>query len=299
MARDCNRTQRTAKSKRPRVAHEHGGRRRIEPQKGKPCPHYCRAEDRKFTRTLDIGNAEVFGIVDAAHKIGNDSECSRSDDYRHDREAIQPVSQVHGIAEADDQSGGKDEIERPKRDRNAAEERYIEIGADLADDDVARDPSDYKLQQQAHLARNAAVARLGNLVVIVEKTDQAEANCHRQTRPNQRVGYVHPQQQGEAERDKDHQPAHRRRADFRQMALRAVSPDRLPLALPYAKQVDKARPDQQAEEQRCDQRRARTKRLVTDKVQYTFETQPFGDQVEHLLFLGLGLGERPANPGKV
>src|SRR3546814_7003664 len=50
----------------------------------------------------------------------DDEEGQAGDDHREGREPVEPVGEVHGVAEADDQHHYKDIIERPERD--------IEIG---------------------------------------------------------------------------------------------------------------------------------------------------------------------------
>src|SRR3546814_3655741 len=66
------------------------------------------------------------------------------------------------------------------------------------------------------------MAALGHLVEIVHKADRGEAAGHEQAGPDEAVRQVHPEQRRDHQRDQDHQPAHRRRALFREMALRSV-----------------------------------------------------------------------------
>ncbi len=195
MRRHRDRAERAAQRQAAGVTHEHCSGRRVEPQKRQPRADDRGAEDRQLAGARDMGNAEIFGIVHAAHEIGDQREGARGDDHRHGRQPVEPVGEVHRIARADDHEGSEDVIEIAQLDAEIVEEGDVEEGVDLPDHDPAGDPGDEEFQQQSHPARDALVARFGNLVVIVEETDQPEPAGDRDAGPDEGIGEVHPQQQ--------------------------------------------------------------------------------------------------------
>ena len=120
-------------------------------------------------------DAEIFGIVHAADQIGNQRKGACRDDHRHGRKPVEPIGQIDCIARPNNHESREDEVEIAQLDAEIVDEGDVEESVDLADDQIAGDACDREFQQQPDLARNALVAGLGNLVVIVEKPDQPEA----------------------------------------------------------------------------------------------------------------------------
>jgi hypothetical protein len=58
---------------------------------------------------------QIFGEDRVAGQIGDDAEGRRRDHNRHDRQPVEPVGQVYGVARADDDEGAK-RHEEPARD---------------------------------------------------------------------------------------------------------------------------------------------------------------------------------------
>ena len=116
------------------------------------------------------------------------------------------------------------------------------------------------------------MAAFSHLVVIVEKSDNPEAERHRDTGPHKRVGKIHPQKHGQNQRDENHQPPHRRRAALGQMGLGSIFADRLPLALTDAEHGDELWSDNQADQQRSQQYRARPEGLIAHEIGRPMET---------------------------
>ena len=55
-------------------------------------------------------------------------EGEAGDDHRHGREAVEPVGQVHRIAEGDDHERAEDDVEPAKIEHRPLLERHIEVG---------------------------------------------------------------------------------------------------------------------------------------------------------------------------
>ena len=197
-----------------------------------------------------MGNAQIMRIIDAACNIGDNRKGAGRNDHRHRRQAIQPIGQIDRIARPHDHESGKGEIENAQRNIAVLQEGHIKVGAGMVDDDPRRNARHGKFSQQPHLARNARRAALGHLVIVIEKADDAKADGHRNTGPNERIGQIHPDQHRCHQRDQDHQPAHRRRATLGEMRFGAVFADRLALALLDPQHGDETRTNDQSDNQR-------------------------------------------------
>src|SRR5450759_2437680 len=93
------------------------------------------------------------------------------------------------------------------------------------------------------------MALLGDLQIIVVEADEAEAERYREHDPDIGIERIGPQQSGDHQSGKDHQPAHRRRADLGdEMRLRAVAADRLALALAKPQVIDDPGTEQEDEQ---------------------------------------------------
>jgi hypothetical protein len=158
------------------------------------------------------------------------------------------------------------------------------MGAVALDDDPRRDARDQKLAGEPHPPRNALVAALLDLVIIVHEPDQPETERHEDARPGVAVAEVHPQQQRDRDGGQDHQPAHGGRADLLEVRLRAIVADRLALALADAQPADELRADDQPDDERGHRRRAGAEGDVADQVEQAGKPELLGDQVKHIDF---------------
>ena len=125
-----------------------------------------------------------------------------------------------------------------------------------------RDAGDHELRTASRtLPENPLRRRFRDLQEIVIEADGAEAQRHEQHRPDIEIVKIGPQQRRYDDARQDHQPAHGRRALLLDdMALRPVGADRLAAALLDLEQRDDARPEQEDEEQRGQDRRAGARR---------------------------------------
>ena len=94
------------------------------------------------------------------------------DDHRHGRKAVEPVGQVHRIAEGDDHERAEDDVEPAEVEHRLLDERQVEPGAAGTDDQPGGEAGDQEFERQPRLAGEARVVRLLHLVVIVEPADQ-------------------------------------------------------------------------------------------------------------------------------
>src|SRR5690606_22126601 len=73
-------------------------------------------------------NLQVIGEYFVTDKISDDAERRRSDHDGYDREAVEPVSQVHRISRSGDDENTKKNEERSEIDQDILEKRHGERG---------------------------------------------------------------------------------------------------------------------------------------------------------------------------
>src|SRR5689334_11900806 len=78
---------------------------------------------------LDVGNAEIFGEPGVAGEVSDQQEGNRGDDHRHGRQPIEPIGQVHRIAEGDDDEGAEQDVEPAKVEHRLLHEGDVKLGA--------------------------------------------------------------------------------------------------------------------------------------------------------------------------
>ncbi|MNX87242.1 hypothetical protein D3C86_1191580 [compost metagenome] len=119
---DSDRADQAAERQRTRIAHEDGGRRRVEPQEAK-----ARADDRaddngKLTRAGHEIDLQVIGKNRVAGEIGDHAEGSGSDHDGHDGKPIETIRQVHRVTRADDDESTEQHEEITEIDHEFLEE---------------------------------------------------------------------------------------------------------------------------------------------------------------------------------
>src|SRR6185436_3133709 len=91
-------TERSAKCKRARIAHENLRGMRVVPEEADTRAHYRRAENRELACSAKIEDLEICGCVDATNDVRK--QCQRENGNRGQSggETVEAVSDVHGIA---------------------------------------------------------------------------------------------------------------------------------------------------------------------------------------------------------
>ena len=112
--RDGDGSERAAQGKAAGVAHEDGSRRRVEPQEGEARADDGQQQHRQVADAEDVRDAEIFGEARVADQIGDQQEGDRRDDHRHGRQPVEPIGQVHRIAERDDHECPERDVEPAK-----------------------------------------------------------------------------------------------------------------------------------------------------------------------------------------
>src|SRR3546814_8276865 len=77
-----------------------------------PAAHHRAAEDRKLARARHMRYAEIGGELHVADEVDDDHERDRRDDDRHRRQPVEPVGEVHRIAERHDHERREHDVER-------------------------------------------------------------------------------------------------------------------------------------------------------------------------------------------
>ena len=260
-----------AQRQRSRVAHEHLRGRRIVPEEAKPPANQRTHHYGKLRRSRRRRQQQVVGKARRPRRIGDETERRARDHHLADGQAIQTVREVHRIARTHDhERAERDEaVDRQvehevfqerqrearrkarlgrRRQRAARQRRRCRL-LRVVRDPEHRDPGDHELHQEPHLARKPRRALLGDLLIVVDEADAAEADRHKQHDPDVLVFEIAPQQRAGKNAEQDEEAAHGGRALLRLVAFRAVGADRLTLALPRAQPRDHGRAKQHCQDQ--------------------------------------------------
>ncbi len=169
------------------------------------------------------GNSRYFAKSAPADHVGEHAE-RRADHHRgHDRESVEAVGEVHGIARSDDHEVRQQhEAEHAERIGDVLEERHDQVGARRqVDVEAAGEPlphqhpdlvgrrrgdrereierggqADHRLPEVLLPRAHALRIAMDDLAVVVDPADPAETERHDQRHPHEAVGEVGPQQRG-------------------------------------------------------------------------------------------------------
>src|SRR5690606_16083556 len=119
---DGNDAQRRAQCEGADVSHEDLGRVGVEPEKAKACSSQGATEHHQLTGAGDIGDIEIGGKLDMTHEVGDYTEGTAHHHGGQDRQSVQSVRQVDGIAETDHDEVAEDDVEQPHVQRDVLEE---------------------------------------------------------------------------------------------------------------------------------------------------------------------------------
>ena len=81
----------------------------VEPQKGQASAGHGGAKNQQLTGAWDVGEKQVLGINRATRHVSKDPQRRTHHHDRHDGQAIESVSQIHGIARTHDHQVGEDD----------------------------------------------------------------------------------------------------------------------------------------------------------------------------------------------
>src|SRR6202161_4372360 len=161
------------------IAHEDRGRRRIEPEKAQAGAEHGAAQHRKLPGAGDVVNLQIVGEHGAAGEVGDHAEARRRDHHRNDGKAVETVGEVHRIAGADDDEGGKEYEEQTEVEHHVLEKRKYQSHRDLAlaevDQGDAGERGDQGFDAEPRARRKAVGALLLDLQIIVIEADKTEA----------------------------------------------------------------------------------------------------------------------------
>ena len=137
-----------------------------------------------------------------------------------------------------------------------------------AHDRKARDKCDCELHDEFHTSAHAFRRTFHHFQIIVGKTEQPEAQRHKQHNPDIGIRQIRPEQCGGDSRHEDQQATHGGCALLlNNVPLRTFRADRLTLALARAQPVDHARADQKRDDQRRHDRATGAERDVAEHIQ--------------------------------
>jgi hypothetical protein len=193
--------------------------------------------------------------------VGEDGQRGGDHHRRHDRQAIEAVGQVDGVAGADDdQIAQDDEADDPQRIGDGLEEGNDQLELcrpACAQAEVERhQQADRRLPEVLPACRQAPRIAIDHFLPVVVPADAAEAHGDDQYHPDVAIAEVAPQQRGDDDGDQDQGAAHGRRPRLDQVRLRTIVPHRLADLL-RRQPADHARSGDKGNDQRGHRRKHR------------------------------------------
>ena len=110
---DGDGSQSSSKRQRPDVSHKKFRRMRVVPQESKRSADERAAKNSELPDFWNVLDIEIRRPAKVAADIGEYGKRSRSDDGAADGQAVQTVSEIHGVRRTDNHQANKDE----KRDK--------------------------------------------------------------------------------------------------------------------------------------------------------------------------------------
>src|SRR5208282_1617823 len=217
--------------------------------------------------------------------IGDEAQRRRRDHHRHDRESIEAVGQIDGVAEGDNHERAEQQEAPAEIEDKAVDERQSErsraVGAD-PHHRITGERGDDIFAEQARAAGEAEMRLLRHLQIIVIEADRGEAHGDEQHDPHIGAFQVGPQQSRDEEAEQDHEAAHGRRALLAQnMRGRSVDADRLTLALFQPQRGNDRRTEEEDEKKPGSRGAKRAKREVAEQMERARQMGQLGEPRQH------------------
>jgi hypothetical protein len=201
--------------------------------------------------------------------VGEDGKRARGNHGAADSQPVESIGEVHGIAGKDNYEANEHH-ERQERDRPQV--GVVQEGLDdeirvegfrkrnnqlrgihptrlHGDQRYGDEKSREKLQAEFGPCRQAEVAFVDYLLIVVGETDGGISDGREHRDPDKTVAEVGPKQRGDNGGNRNEQPTHGRRSGFLMMRLRSFFPDELP-DLELLQAADDNRPNHESGEER-------------------------------------------------
>src|SRR5712692_2488258 len=264
-----NDAQRSSKRERTNVAHEHFSGVRVVPQKSQRRADQRPTQDRQLSDARDVLNLKIGSPAIVATHVGQNRQCPGGDYRASDRQAVEPVREIHGIGGAGnhhrDENQKRHKSQRPEMRRmqqrvdhqvrmHTLQKRDHQFRGVCAARGKRQQPNAYNgadkdLRQKLPLAAEAKILLLRDLGVVVHESDGRERQKGEQGQQHKTVSKVSPQQCRHHRRQHDQHAAHRRCAGLFLVVLRAFFANVL-ADLQFAQLADQPRPENKRQKHR-------------------------------------------------
>ena len=125
---NSHRAQRSAKRQRTHIPHEHLGGIRVEPEKAQAGAGNGPAKYRQLPTAGNVRNVQVLGKIRVSRQVGDNTQ-GRTHHHRGQYcQAVQPVSQVDGVAGSDDDEVSERDKQPPHTPGKVLEKGYVQLG---------------------------------------------------------------------------------------------------------------------------------------------------------------------------
>ena len=120
--------QRAAERQRTDVAHKDLRRIGVKPQEAQTRADNRRTDDHQLASMAQIGNVQVVGEVHVAGSPCHQRKAGSDEDGRHNRQAVEAIGQVDGVAGTDDNEVSQQDIEQAQLRHHVFKEWHHQLG---------------------------------------------------------------------------------------------------------------------------------------------------------------------------
>src|SRR6202035_5211531 len=269
---------------RSHVAHEDLGGVAVEPEEAQAGADQGAAEDGDLAHPGDIGDLQIAGDHLVAGDVGEDGVGGGGDHGGADRQTVQAVGQVDGVRSADEDDDDERDVDEPQVQHQPLDEGKSEGGIELV---VGRQGEERHpqggggghLEQELRPSREAEVAPVLDLEVIVGEADRPERHGDQDHDPDVRVVEGGPEQGRDGHREDDQHAAHGGSPGLHLVGLGADVADAL-AHRQAAQHADEPEPEEPGEEKRGDDRHGAAEGDVAEDVE---RRQAMAERVEEVI----------------
>ena len=255
----------------------------------KPRPAPISAPQKTIlARSRHVRNEQVLGKIHVTGEAAENTQTAADHHRWHDRQTVEAVGQVDRVARADDDEVAQHDKTNPEWNLDVLQQRQNQRGFDRClrshiKEDRGAEAKD-RLPEILPTAWQAAGVLLDHLAIVIDPTDRAKQQGHRQHHPDVAIGQIGPEQGADADGAEDQRTTHGRRAGFGQVRLRTVGTHGL-ANLAHLQRTDQPRPHPQRQHQRGEDAENSTQRQVLkDREAFVELLQILGEQQQHQCF---------------
>jgi hypothetical protein len=204
LGNDGNRPQGAAEGEAADIAHKDLGGVSVEPEEAEPRPDHSATEDAELAGAIDAGDLQVRCHLKVAGGISEDQISGGGNHHRPDRQTVEAVGEVDGIAGTDNHQNRKGDVEEAKIGTEGLEEGEGHGRFKAAVIKEERCYAGDERQPEHLLAGGESLAvLLLDFTPVIDKADRAKADGDKEDNPDIEIGQIRPEEgrQNDGEED--------------------------------------------------------------------------------------------------